>query len=324
MIAKVEPLTTARALRGPFDYAVPGRLGEVDVGSMLVVPFGRQRMLGVVVGLAEQSDVPAERLVEPLTALDPEVPAELVRLGLWVADEYCSTPARGLGLVLPPGTGRGARPRVRARLVLVAELTAAGREALLGGGPSLGERQRAALDALRGGPATAADLSRASGCSHASLRSLAAAGPDRAGEERAGAPAGRLAAGGRAECGGALFVGCPGPRARARLCAGWTRTTTASCSCTASPAAARPRCTCARWPRRSNAGARRSCSCPRSRLRLRQPGASRIALVTPWPCCTPSSAPASATTSGSASGAARLACAWARARRCSRRCRTSA
>jgi primosomal protein N' (replication factor Y) len=173
VIAKVEPLTSARALRGPFDYRLPGRLGGVDVGSMLVVPFGRQRMLGVVVGLAEESEVPAERLVEPLTALDPEVPAELVRLGLWVAEEYCSTPARGLGLVLPPGTGRGARPRVRARRALVAELTAAGREALLGGGPALGERQRAALQALRGGALAAAALCRVSGCSHPSLRGLA-------------------------------------------------------------------------------------------------------------------------------------------------------
>jgi primosomal protein N' (replication factor Y) len=176
MIAKVEPLTSARALRGPFDYRVPGRLEGVAVGSMLVVPFGRQRMLGVVVGLAEQSDVPDDRLVEPLTALDPEVPPELVRLGLWVAEEYCSTPARGLGLVLPPGTGRGARPRVRARMVLSADLTLAGREALIGGAFQLGERQRAALDALRGGPLAAADLGRSSGCSHASLRSLAERG----------------------------------------------------------------------------------------------------------------------------------------------------
>ena len=176
VIAKVEPLTSARVLRGPFDYRLSGRLGAVDVGSMLVVPFGRQRMLGVVVGLAEESDVPAERLVEPLTALDPEVPAELVRLGLWVAEEYCSTPARGLGLVLPPGTGRGTRPRVRARLALVAELTLAGREALLEGAPGLGDRQRAALDALRGGPLAAAILCRQTGCSHVSLRALAERG----------------------------------------------------------------------------------------------------------------------------------------------------
>src|SRR3954471_24408858 len=132
VIAQVEPLTPARALRGPFDYRVPREMEGVEVGSMLVVPFGRQRLLGVVVGLAERSDVPPERLVEPLKALGRGVPAELVRLGLWVAEEYCSTPARGLALVLPPGTGTSSRGRagVGVRRALVAELTAAGRDAI--------------------------------------------------------------------------------------------------------------------------------------------------------------------------------------------------
>ena len=49
-IVQVEPLTTARALRGPFDYLRPE---GVDVGSMLVVPFGHRDVLGVVVGIAE-------------------------------------------------------------------------------------------------------------------------------------------------------------------------------------------------------------------------------------------------------------------------------
>src|SRR4051794_16404401 len=111
MIAKVEPLTPARALRGPFDYRVPSEMEDVEVGSMLVVPFGRRRLVGVVVGLAEHSDVPPERLVEPLQALGRGVPPELVSLGLWVAEEYCSTPARGLALVLPPGTGTAGAPR---------------------------------------------------------------------------------------------------------------------------------------------------------------------------------------------------------------------
>jgi len=48
-IARVEPLTTARSLRGPFDYRLPDGLGGVDVGSLLVVPFGHRRVLGVVV-----------------------------------------------------------------------------------------------------------------------------------------------------------------------------------------------------------------------------------------------------------------------------------
>src|SRR3954454_24433523 len=128
VIAQVEPLTPARALRGPFDYRVPREMEGVEVGSMLVVPFGRQRLLGVVVGLAGRSDVPAERLVEPLKALGRGVPAELVRLGLWVAEEYCSTPARGLALVLPPGTGTSSRPLRRLGGAALAGLARAGRE----------------------------------------------------------------------------------------------------------------------------------------------------------------------------------------------------
>jgi primosomal protein N' (replication factor Y) len=174
MIAKVEPLTQARALRGPFDYLLPTEMEGVEVGSMLVVPFGRQRLLGVVVALAEHSDVPPERLVAPLQALGRGVPAELVRLGLWVAEEYCSTPARGLALVLPPGTGTGAvGRRVGVRRALLAEITDAGHEAL-GAGASvrLGERQRAALEALAEGPLAAASVARDIGGGHATLRSL--------------------------------------------------------------------------------------------------------------------------------------------------------
>jgi primosomal protein N' (replication factor Y) (superfamily II helicase) len=107
-IAQVEPMTTTRALRGPFDYRLPEELrgGAVDVGSMLVVPFGRREVLGVVVGLADSSDVAAGKLLAPLRALELGVPAEMVTLAGWIAEEYCSTLARALGLVLPPGAAR--------------------------------------------------------------------------------------------------------------------------------------------------------------------------------------------------------------------------
>jgi primosomal protein N' (replication factor Y) (superfamily II helicase) len=145
-IARVEPLVTARAVRGPFDYALPDRLGDVGVGSVLVVPFGRRRLLGVVVGLADRSELPAERLAEPVEALPAGVTPELIRLGLWTAREYCSTPARGLELVLPPGTGASGRAP-GPRLELRAEITPAG-GAALDGVVRLGSRQRAVLAQL--------------------------------------------------------------------------------------------------------------------------------------------------------------------------------
>jgi primosomal protein N' (replication factor Y) (superfamily II helicase) len=171
VIARVEPLTPARALRGPFDYLLGEDLRGVRVGSTLVVPFGRRRVLGVVVDLAEHSELAPERLVEPLAAPEATVPPALIRLGLWLAEEYCSTPARGLALVLPPGTGTGA-PRVRPRKPRRARLTEAGCDALAGrAGERLGPRQRAVLGALRAGPLPATALAHATG-GHATLRRL--------------------------------------------------------------------------------------------------------------------------------------------------------
>src|SRR5688572_28015045 len=154
-------------------------MSGVDVGSMLLIPFGQRRLLGVVVELAQESDVPPERLVEPLATLESGVPAELVRLGLWVADQYCSTPARGLALVLPPGTGTGARAEAaaRTRTFLTAELTDAGRAAL--GDPQgirLGPVQRGALETLADGALTATQLRDAAGAAHGTLARLAERG----------------------------------------------------------------------------------------------------------------------------------------------------
>jgi primosomal protein N' (replication factor Y) (superfamily II helicase) len=169
-ILRVEPLTTARALRGPFDYRWPEAMDDLEVGSVVRVPFGPRRLLGVVVELAEASELPPERLAEPIEALESGAPAELVRLGLWVAREYCSTPSRGLQLVLPPGTGTGGRT-VRSKLELRAEILPAGEEALSGGG-RLGVRQRAVLEALRAGEMSGGELAAAVGSDRQTLRRL--------------------------------------------------------------------------------------------------------------------------------------------------------
>ncbi len=154
LIARVEPLTLTRAVRGPFDYRLRADQADVGVGALLRVPFGGRTTLGVVLALATESDLAPDRLAEPDAVLPPGVPPDLVELAGWIAAEYCSTPARALTLVLPPGTAGG----VRRKLALVAELTEAGAQAL-GGDARLTDGQRNALEALRrDGPAVAAAL----------------------------------------------------------------------------------------------------------------------------------------------------------------------
>ncbi|MGN6168365.1 MAG: DEAD/DEAH box helicase, partial [Solirubrobacteraceae bacterium] len=110
-IARVEPLTSTRAIWGPFDYRLGDDQAEVGVGSLLRVQFGRSRTVGVVVELAGKSRLAPEQLVEPEAVLPDAVPADLVELARWMAAEYCSTPARALRLVLAPGARRRVRPR---------------------------------------------------------------------------------------------------------------------------------------------------------------------------------------------------------------------
>ncbi len=152
-IAQVEPLTTARALRGPFDYRLPEELrgGVVDVGSMLVVPFARRQVLGVVVGLAERSEISEEKLLAPLRALELGVPVELVALAQWIAAEYCSTIARALTLVLPPGAARRLSGRKRRSTIVRSTHLPVGRRPAEGSQtapPSLASEQARALQSL--------------------------------------------------------------------------------------------------------------------------------------------------------------------------------
>ena len=137
-------MTTARALKGPFDYKLPEELrGGVDVGSMLVVPFGKRQILGVVVGLAQSSEIAEEKLLAPLRALELGVPAELVALAEWIAAEYCSTLARALGLVLPPGAARRLSGRKRRAVARPEHLAVGARGAQR---PPLTAEQQAVLE----------------------------------------------------------------------------------------------------------------------------------------------------------------------------------
>jgi primosomal protein N' (replication factor Y) len=153
-IARVEPLTRTRAVRGPFDYRLRDDQRDAGIGTLLRIPFAHRTTLGVVVALAADSELDPERLAEPEAVLGGGVPADLVDLAGWMAAEYCSTLARALTMMLPPGAGRGVGPRER----LVAELTPAG-SAALADGAELNDRQRQLLERLgRDGPGLAAEL----------------------------------------------------------------------------------------------------------------------------------------------------------------------
>jgi primosomal protein N' (replication factor Y) len=96
MFAEVVPLVTARAVARAFTYEVPP---EVEVGSIVRVPFGRSRARGVVTELVDAAPPGVE--ARPIESVVGSIPPTLVALALWLAEYYGSTPARALALVAP-------------------------------------------------------------------------------------------------------------------------------------------------------------------------------------------------------------------------------
>jgi primosomal protein N' (replication factor Y) (superfamily II helicase) len=111
-------------LRATFFYVVPSSLaGRVRVGSRVLVPFRKRRLVGVVLKLsAEPPDTRGlKELIEALDA-SPALPAPLVELGRWVSEYYVAPPGEVFRSLLPPA--------VELRRISRLALTDAGREAL--------------------------------------------------------------------------------------------------------------------------------------------------------------------------------------------------
>ena len=120
----IEPRVVRVALDTPlrriFDYLPPKTPVETTPlelngaatapGRRVRVPFGRQRLVGVILELADTSELPAERLKPILEVLDPTPILDPAALGLlrWAADYYHHPIGEVIAAALPKGLRLGA------------------------------------------------------------------------------------------------------------------------------------------------------------------------------------------------------------------------
>ncbi len=97
-------------LMQPMTYRVPKGWPDVPRGSRVEAPFGKRRVMGVVVNAEAK---PKEGVaVKDLTALfdeEPLVSDRLLDLALWVADYYIGPIGQATRLVAPPGGVRASK-----------------------------------------------------------------------------------------------------------------------------------------------------------------------------------------------------------------------
>jgi primosomal protein N' (replication factor Y) (superfamily II helicase) len=164
-------------LRRLFDYLPEAEASvPAGVGARVRVPFGRQRLIGVIAGVAETSEVPAARLKPILEVLDktPLIDERLQQLLRWGAEYYHHPLGEVLSGALPRALRLGAGAVAREERWL---LTESGALAAAAGEPRRAPRQRALLAALQERRvASAAVLDEHLGAWRDAARALAARG----------------------------------------------------------------------------------------------------------------------------------------------------
>jgi primosomal protein N' (replication factor Y) (superfamily II helicase) len=112
----------------------------IEPGMRVLVPFGRQRLVGLVVAAAESSDLPGDRLKPILAVLDerPLIDAGALALLEWAADYYLHPIGEVLAAALPKPLRLGAPALETDELWSV---TPAGREAHSRGEPRRAPKQ---------------------------------------------------------------------------------------------------------------------------------------------------------------------------------------
>ncbi len=92
-------------LRGSFTYAVPAQYQSiVQPGFRVFVPFGRRKLTGYVVSLADSHDSNfAIKNIEDVLDTDPVLSPEILELTRWIADYYQSSWGEAVKAALPAG-----------------------------------------------------------------------------------------------------------------------------------------------------------------------------------------------------------------------------
>jgi primosomal protein N' (replication factor Y) len=139
-------------LRRLFDYLPPRDVArEAAPGTRVRVPFGRQRLVGVIESWATHSDVPREKLKPVLEVLDeePVIDAGVMELIRFAAQYYHHALGEVMGAALPKLAREGASARAWTERWFPSD---AGLQALEANALSRARRQRELLEILRDSP----------------------------------------------------------------------------------------------------------------------------------------------------------------------------
>ena len=104
MASYVEVAINLPQITDTFHYHLPADLeNAVEPGSLVIVPFGRQRAQGVVLRRVDRPEVSKTKPVEDLVDEEPALTSQQIALAQWMAAETLAPLGACINLMLPPG-----------------------------------------------------------------------------------------------------------------------------------------------------------------------------------------------------------------------------
>lgn len=95
------------ALDREFDYLIPANLKDsIRLGTRVVVPFGKSRRSGYVVGFLSQSDRKDLKKIAGLAGEKPFIDERMLKLARWMSEYYCAPVEKAIRTVLPGAVRR--------------------------------------------------------------------------------------------------------------------------------------------------------------------------------------------------------------------------
>jgi primosomal protein N' (replication factor Y) len=117
MTTFVQIVVNVPAVSGIFDYAIPESLiGKVGVGHLVIVPFGKQTVQGVVFRFIDQPSVPEVKEIVELVDPESVLTQAQIMLAEAMAESTLSSLASIVGLFLPTGLSQEADGRYELRI----------------------------------------------------------------------------------------------------------------------------------------------------------------------------------------------------------------
>ncbi len=107
-----------------FTYSIPDDLNYIVAGYRVLVPFGRQGNIeGIVIGLTDETDVPANKIKAIFSCLDeyPVITEEQLFIASFIKKQYHTTMADALRLFIPSELRSG---RVKTKYIQMVRLSA--------------------------------------------------------------------------------------------------------------------------------------------------------------------------------------------------------